>query len=63
MHIKQFKLARTALQTVIMQAGLRSRIIEVIKLSAEYRFDEAEKLAEEYIRTAKQEKENARGAA
>lgn len=41
-HIKQFLLARKAFQTEIIQAGLRERIIEAVKLSAEYRFDEAE---------------------
>ncbi|MGN0552850.1 MAG: MerR family transcriptional regulator [Oscillospiraceae bacterium] len=62
-HIKQFQLARKALQIEIMQSGLRERIIDVIKLSAEYRFNEAIKLAEEYIRIAEQEIENAKEAA
>lgn len=62
-HIKQFQLARKALQIEIMQSGLRERIIDVIKLSAEYRFDEAINLAEEYIRIAKQEIKNAKEAA
>lgn len=62
-HIKQFQLARKALQIEIMQSGLRERIIEVVKLSAEYRFDEAIKLASEYIRIAEQETENAKEAA
>ena len=62
-HIKQFELARKALQIEVLQAGLRKRIIEAVKLSAQYRFDEAIELAREYIRTAKQEKENAKEAA
>ena len=62
-HIKQFRLARKALQIEVMQAGLRKRIIEVVRLSAQYRFDEAIKLAEEYICTAEQEIENANEAA
>lgn len=62
-HIKQFQLARKALQIEILQAGLRSKIIEVVKLSAVYRFDEAIELAEEYIRTAEREKDNAKEAA
>lgn len=62
-HIKQFLLARKAFQTEIIQAGLRGRIIEAVKLSAEYRFDEAEEQVVEYIRIAKQEIENAKEAA
>ncbi|MGN1090526.1 MAG: MerR family transcriptional regulator, partial [Huintestinicola sp.] len=62
-HIKQFELAKTAFQIPVIQAGLRERIIEVVKLSAEYRFDEAISMAEEYIRIARRETENAREAA
>ena len=62
-HIRQFQLARKALQIEILQAGLRRQIIEAVKLSAQYRFDEAIELATEYIRTAEREKENAREAA
>ena len=62
-HIMQFRAARKALQIVVLQAGLRKRIIEAVKLSAQYRFDEAIQLAEEYIRIADREKANAREAA
>lgn len=62
-HIKQFELAKKALQIEVLQAGLRKRIIEVIKLSAQYRFDEAIELTEEYIRIAEQESKNAKEAA
>ena len=62
-HIKQFQLARKALQIEVLQAGLRKRIIEAVKLSAQYRFDEAIELVREYIRIAEQEKENAKEAA
>ena len=62
-HIMQFRLARKALQTVVLQAGLRKRIIETLKLTAHYRFDEAIELTEEYIRIAEQEKLNAKEAA
>ncbi len=62
-HIKQLELARKALQIEVLQAGLRSRIVNVVKLSAGYRFDEAIELAREYIRIAKQETENAKEAA
>ncbi|MGN0611523.1 MAG: MerR family transcriptional regulator [Ruminiclostridium sp.] len=62
-HIRQFELARKALKIEILQSGLRKRIIEAVKLSAEYRFDEAIELAEEYIGVAKQEIKNAKEAA
>lgn len=62
-HIKQFELAKAAFQIPVIQAGLRERMIGVVKLSAEYRFDEAISLAEEYIRIARRETENAKEAA
>lgn len=62
-HIKQFALARKALQIEVIQAGLRSRIMRVVELSAQYRFDEAIELAREYIGVAEQEIENAKEAA
>lgn len=62
-HIKQFELARKAFQIEVLQAGLRKRIIEAVKLSAQYRFDEAIELTREYIRIAEQEKESAKEAA
>ena len=63
LHIKQFELARKALQIVVLQAGLRNRIVNVVKLSALYRFDEAIELAHEYIHIAEQEIDNAKEAA
>ena len=62
-HIKQFELARKAFQIPIIQAGLRRRIVNVVKLSAQYRFEEAIELTHEYISIARQEKENAKEAA
>lgn len=62
-HIKQFELARKAFQIEVLQAGLRNRIINAVKLSAKYRFDEAIELTREYIRTAEQEIRNAKEAA
>lgn len=62
-HIKQLQLAKKAFQTEVLQAGLRERIINVVKLSAEYHFDEAIMLAEEYIRIAEKEIKNAEEAA
>ncbi|MGN0678902.1 MAG: MerR family transcriptional regulator, partial [Oscillospiraceae bacterium] len=63
LHIKQFELARKALQIEVMQAGLRSRIVDAVKLSAQYRFEESISLVYEYIRIAGQEIENAKEAA
>lgn len=54
-HVKQFQMARKAFQIEVLQAGLRKRIVNVVKLSAEYRFDEAIKLSEEYIKIAENE--------
>ena len=51
------------MQIEILQAGLRRQIIEAVKLSAAYQFDEAIELATEYIRTSKREIENAKEAA
>lgn len=62
-HIKQLQLAKKAFQTEVLQAGLRERIINVVKLSAKYRFDEAIALAEEYIRIAEKEINNAEESA
>lgn len=58
-HIKQFRLARKALQIEVLQAGLRKRIIEAVKLSAQYRFDEAIELVRgiyPYSRTRKRKR-------
>lgn len=62
-HIKQFELAKKALQVEVLQAGLRKRMINAVKLSAVYRFDEAIGLALEYVRIANQEIDNAKEAA
>ena len=48
-HIDQFRLARTAFQIEILQSGLRKRIIEVVKLSANGQFENAIALANLYI--------------
>lgn len=62
-HIKQFELAKKALQVEVLQAGLRKRMVNAVKLSASYRFDEAITLVEEYIQTANREVEHAKEAA
>lgn len=62
LHIKQFKLARTAFQVEVLQNGLRKKAISIIKLSASCQFDEAIKLTEEYISTVETELKNANEA-
>lgn len=62
-HIRQFRLARTAFEIEVFQSGLRERIIDAVELSAQYRFDEAIDKALEYIQIAEREKENAKEAA
>lgn len=62
-HVKQFRLARKAFEIVIVQSGLRERIIDAVELSAQYRFDEAIEKALEYIQIAERETENAKEAA
>lgn len=61
-HVKQFALAKKALQIEVLQAGLRKRMVNAVKLSALYRFEEAIELVKEYIRIAGQEIENAKEA-
>ncbi len=62
-HIKQFELAKKALQIEVLQSGLRKQIIKAVKLSAQYQFDEAIRVAVEYIEIATRETENAKTAA
>lgn len=40
-HIKQFKVGKKALQSVVVQVGLRKMMVDTVKLSAQYRYDEA----------------------
>lgn len=49
LHIDQFKLARTALQIEVVQNGLRKKAIDIVKLSALCKFEEALSLTNEYI--------------
>ncbi len=50
LHIYQFKIARTALQTEVLQNGLRKKAISIIKACADCDFDTALYLTDEYIR-------------
>ncbi|NLW12260.1 MAG: MerR family transcriptional regulator, partial [Clostridiaceae bacterium] len=61
-HLDQFKLARTALQVEVLQNGLRKRAMEIIKVSANGDFDQAIKLAEQYLRQIQYEITNAEEA-
>lgn len=62
-HIKQFELAKKAFQIEVLQSGLRKRMIDAVKLSARYRFDEAIELVNEYIEITAKEMENTKEAA
>lgn len=62
-HIEQLKLARRVFQIEVLQNGLRKRIIEAVKLSANKEFDKAVVLAKEYLKQIHEEKENAEEAA
>lgn len=62
LHIAQFQMARTALQVEVLQNGLRKQIIEIVKLTAKCRFDDAIAATLEYINKVKIEKENAEEA-
>ena len=62
-HIDQFVLAKKAFQIEVLQAGLRKRIIEVIKLVANHQMNMAQTILAEYIEIAGNEIENAKEAA
>ena len=62
-HVKQFALAQKALQIEVIQAGLRKKIIDAVKLSANYEFDKAIEFVNDYIQIADQEIEHAKEAA
>lgn len=61
-HICQFRLARIAFQIEALQSGLRKRIIEVVKLSAKGKYDEAIDLTKNYLEIAESEIANANEA-
>lgn len=62
LHLAQFRLARTALQVEVLQNGLRKNAIEIIKVSAAGRLDEALALTDHYLEKLKKERENAEEA-
>ena len=58
-HIEQLRLARIAFQIEVLQNGLRKKVVEIIKLSANKDFDKAVRFAEEYRNQIQREKRNA----
>lgn len=61
-HIVQFKLARTALKVEVLQSGLRKKMINIIKLSANGEFQKAIAYTKNYINQVKIEQKNAEEA-
>lgn len=61
-HIEQFILARTAFKVEVLQNGLRKKIINVVKLSAKGKLQEAINCTKDYIEQIKQEQKNAEEA-
>ncbi|WP_143316482.1 MerR family transcriptional regulator [Clostridium sp. HBUAS56017] len=61
-HIEQFILARTAFKVEVLQNGLRKKIINVVKLSAKGKLQEAINYTNDYINQIKQEQKNAEEA-
>ena len=58
-HIEQLRLARIAFQIEVLQNGLRNKVVEIIKLSANRDFNKAIMFAEEYRNQIQREKRNA----
>ncbi len=50
LHIYQFKIARTALRTEVLQNGLHKKAMSIIKITAKCDFDTALHLTDEYNR-------------
>lgn len=63
LHIDQFKLARTAFQIEVLQNGLRKKAVDIVKLTALCKFDEAIQLTREYISSVETEALHASEAA
>ena len=61
-HIQQFWLARTAFEIEVLQGGLRKKIVEVVKLSAQGNFEGAILLTQEYVADLGKERDNAEEA-
>ncbi|MGN0577435.1 MAG: MerR family transcriptional regulator [Ruminiclostridium sp.] len=61
-HIEQCRLVRIAFQVEVLQNGLRKKITETIKASADGDFDAAILLINEYLEQIRQERKNAEEA-
>lgn len=62
-HIDQIKLIKKAYQVEVLQAGLRKRMTDAVKFSAQYKFDEAIHLVTEYVEIVSREIHHAKEAA
>lgn len=49
-HIYQFKIARTALKTEVLQNGLRKKAVDIIKAAAKCDFDAAGAMTDAYVK-------------
>ncbi|WP_294467322.1 MerR family transcriptional regulator [uncultured Anaerofustis sp.] len=62
LHIRQFKIARRALNIEVLQNGLRKKAIEIIKTSAKMNYDKSLILVKEYLNQIDMEIKNAEEA-
>lgn len=62
LHVEQFKLARAALRVEVLQNGLRKQAVNIIKVSASGKYEEAADLIRRYIQQIEQEQKNAEEA-
>ena len=61
-HLEQLRLARIAFQIEVLQNGLRKKIVEMVKISAQGDFDKALYFAKEYQSQIQKEQKNAEEA-
>lgn len=61
-HLKQFRLARTALEVEVLQNGLRKKAIDIIKTSSAGNLEEAKNLTKSYLQQIRTEQGNAEEA-
>lgn len=61
-HLEQLRLVRIAFQIEVLQNGLRKKIVETVRLSAQGDFDKALCLAKEYQNQIRTEQKNAEEA-